>query len=187
MKAEEFPKPAEADFDEFDEELEEFDELDESEMQEFKCYMTEQAEADDLEHIQDVDPEARDNPAKLQLIETAIREGHCKLVTHEGQIMAYGIFDYSAQGGKHGCVKLIHVIPEQRRDGVGSDMLMGFESTCETSKIYASVPQDNLAAQELFKSVDYRVAKEPKSPGADILFVKNIWEPPSPRARDTVQ
>ena len=175
MKAENLPKKTEA----------EFDEIDESELQDFKCYMTETAEPDDLQHIQDVDEEARQDPAKRRMIEQAIADGNCKLMTHEGQIMAYGIFDYSAKG-KQGCVKLIYVIPEQRRDGVGADMLMGFEPFCETPKIFASVPRTNLAAQELFKSVDYHALNEPRASDADILFVKSIWAP-TPRRRETVQ
>ena len=181
MKAEEFPEKTEPELDEFDDEL---DELDESELQEFKCYMTETAEADDLQYILEVDEEAREVPARRQMIEQAIGNRTCKLMTHEGQIMAYGIFDYSGRG-KMGCVKLIYVIPEQRRDGVGSDMLMGFEPYCEKPRIYASVPRDNLAAQELFKSVDYHLVNEPQAE-PELLFVKNIWAP-TPRQRQTVQ
>ena len=125
------------------------DELDDDgPFEELECFMTEVAEKEDLPYLLEIDEEARQDPDKQRMIEAAIRNRTCKLVADSKQLLAYGIFDYSAKG-KMGHARLVFVVPSHRRQGVGSEMLMSFEATCEKPRIYASVPLTNLAAQEM--------------------------------------
>jgi ribosomal protein S18 acetylase RimI-like enzyme len=165
------------------------DELGEGEELEFECYMTERAEMDDLEFLLEIDEQAQNDPARLMMIEQAIRDQTCKLVADSTQVLAYGIFDHSYH--EHGFVKMVFVHPEYRRQGVGADMLLGFEATCETPQIYAAIPLSNLEAQELFRSVGYVPVEgvppsgNPSDP--EVLYVKNIWEPMPETEPETVQ
>ena len=164
---------------------------DDFEAQEFDCHMNERAEVQDLEDLFAMDELSQDNPARRAMVEQAVRDGHCSLVSNNaGQIVAYGIFDYS-YSRKQGFVQLIHVHVDHRRDGVGTDMLMSFESTCSTQHIYCAVPRSNLAALELVRSAGYVQAKkvpqrgDPKDP--ETVYVKDIWAPTPYLPPDTVQ
>ena len=155
------------------------------------CHMNERAEVQDLEDLFAMDELSQDNPARRAMVEQAVRDGHCSLVSNNaGQIVAYGIFDYS-YSRQQGFVKLIHVHVDHRQDGVGTDMLMSFEATCSTQHIYCSVPRSNLAAVELVRSAGYVQAKKvpqrgnPKDP--ETVYVKDIWAPTPYLPPDTVQ
>ncbi len=170
---------------ETDEDDDDFEEL------ELDCYMTERAEVQDLVDLFAMDELSQDNPARRAMVEKAVRDGHCSLVSNNaGQILAFGIFDYS-YSRKQGFIHLIHVHVDHRGQGVGADMLMGFESTCSTQHIYCAVPRSNLAAQELVRSVGYVQAKKvpqrgnPKDP--ETVYVKDIWAPEPYLPLETVQ
>lgn len=156
----------------------------------FECYMTEPAEMADLEYILEIDEFAQDNPARRRMIEKSLIDNRCWIVTDQAQVIAYAIFDYSYQKNQ-GFVHLVYVARDYRRQQVALDLLESLEGTCETPKIYTEIPVDNLAAQELFICAGYRVTKPPKRDYSrkdeGILFVKNIWEPPPPIRRETVQ
>ncbi|MBY0506110.1 MAG: GNAT family N-acetyltransferase [Bryobacteraceae bacterium] len=160
------------------------DELDDfGPFEELQYFMTEVAEMDDLPYLLEIDEEAQQDPDKRRMIEAAIQDRTCKLVAHGEQVLAYGIFDYSAKG-KMGHARLVFVAPSHRRQGVGSELLMTFESICEQPRIYARVPVTNLAAQEMLKRVGYQLEKNLPT---ETIFVKHIWEP-TPFARpETVQ
>ena len=158
---------------------------------EFDCHMNERAEVQDLEDLFAMDELSQDNPARRAMVEKAVRDGHCSLVSNNAsQIVAYGIFDYS-YSRKQGFVHLIHVQVDHRRDGVGTDMLMSFESTCSTQHIDCAVPRSNLAAIELLRRAGYVQAKKvpqqgnPKDP--ETVYVKDIWAPTPYLPPDTVQ
>lgn len=156
--------------------------------QEFECYMTEPAEITDLDELCEIDEFTRDNPARRKLIEKAIHDKQCWLVADSKQVLAYGIFDYSYKN--QGTVRLIHVQEEYRRQGVGGEMLMTFESQCESKKIYATVPRNNLAAQELVKRVGYSEAGVPPRgdiANPDIIYVKDLWSPAAAYRPDRIQ
>lgn len=189
MKTDEYLKrtgaqPAAAPSEELDAELDDFEgsEFD----QEYECYMTEQAEPDDLQYLLEIDEELRGNPARQETVGRAIRNKACSLVSDSKQLIAYGIFDYTGKD-KQGCVKHVFVAPDYRLQGVGAEMLMTFESTCDTPKIYASIPVTNLAAQEMVKSVGYRPVRSAQTVPGEILFMKKIWEAEAPMPLETVQ
>ena len=156
---------------------------------ELECYMTELAEMTDLEELCEIDEFVADNPARRKMIEEAIQKRQCWLVADDSQVLAYGIFDYSFKN--QGLVKLVHVHVDYRRQGVGAEMLMTFESTCESRKIYAAVPLNNLAAQELVQRVGYIPLRGEafRGPLDDprVIYVKDLYGPPRRMHSETIQ
>ena len=111
------------------------------------------ANQSDAESIISFDHVAQSDPSRKEFIKESINSGLCYVIKYDERIVAYGVLEYSFYG--YGFIAMLYVHPEFRRRGLGSELMIHLENTCETEKLFTSTNQSNIPMQALLESIGF--------------------------------
>jgi ribosomal protein S18 acetylase RimI-like enzyme len=72
------------------------------------------------------------------------------------QLAGYAIFDYQFHG--RGIFRHVHIAIPHRRKGLGFDLVDAIQAHSTGERVFAELPEDNLAGLRLFTAAGFRVA-----------------------------
>lgn len=108
------------------------------------------AQLTDLHAIVKIDREVIGNTSRRDLIENAIKQGHCIVVKENDGFAGFLIYD--THFFECTFISLIIVSPEKRRRGYGSQMIDYLVRTSPTEKVFSSTNRSNLSMQKVFEA-----------------------------------
>jgi GNAT superfamily N-acetyltransferase len=114
------------------------------------------AVSDDLAVLYTLDLIAAHEAERRAFIARAVEAGECFVAEVGGQVIGYGVLEYSFFG--QGFVSMLYTHPEHRRRGTGAALLRTFEATCRTPKLFTSTNLSNLPMQTLLAKVGYTLS-----------------------------
>jgi ribosomal protein S18 acetylase RimI-like enzyme len=109
----------------------------------------------DLEGIFQVDPTAKREKLRKEIIRRAVENGACYIDAGE-KVKGYAILEYNFF--EMGFISLLVIDPDGRRTGLGSGLMRHLESICKTGKLFTSTNQSNLPMQALLSKLGYERA-----------------------------
>ena len=133
------------------------------------------AEHDDLEPICHLDLHAMREFRQRDFVAGAIEECRCWVAFFDETIAGYGVFSYEFHG--YGVIHRIFVRPEFRRRGIGRALVDYFADSCSSPRISITVPQSDLAMQELVQKRGFAlsgVVHEHGHEGSALIYIKDL-------------
>ena len=108
----------------------------------------------DANTIIQFDPIAGADRSRTNLIHQKIASRNCHVAVVDGQVVAYGVLDYTFFD--HGFIRLLYVDPQFRRRGIGCSLMQHLEEQCTTSKLFTTTNQSNDAMKALLAKLEYK-------------------------------
>ena len=133
------------------------------------------AGSSDLENLINLDPRSSTDAKRIPLITQAVRSGTCHLVEYTGQLIGYGVFEYSFY--QNGFVAMLYFHPDFRRKHLGTRLMTYFEDICTTDKLFTSTNQSNIPMQRLLASMGYQpsgVIENLDDNDPELIYVKRL-------------
>jgi GNAT superfamily N-acetyltransferase len=107
----------------------------------------------DVQALCSLDLIARRENKRREFIVRSVAAGACSVALDEDEVIGYGVLNYSFYD--NGCIEMLYVRSDYRRQGAGAALLRYLESLCETSKLFTSTNLSNLAMQSLLSKSEY--------------------------------
>ena len=107
----------------------------------------------DAEAVIAFDPVATSSRQRVNFIHQAITSRHAMVAETNGQVVAFGVLDYSFFDC--GFVKLLVVEESRRRQGIGSALVEAMVRGCKTDKVFSSTNESNAAMQALLEKAGF--------------------------------
>ena len=107
----------------------------------------------DAESIKGLDDIASVDRRRLASIDRWLGRGECWVAIVDEQIVAYAAFNYSFYG--RGFVEMLYVHRKHRRRGIGLAFMRHFAGICDTSSLFTSTNQSNVAMQHLLAQAGF--------------------------------
>ncbi len=95
----------------------------------------------------------QDTPGRREFLERAAAAGECWLAREGADIVGFAVFDRSLYDQPF--VSLLYVVPEQRRNGIATDLMRHVESICPGRKLFTSTNESNTPMQRLCERLGY--------------------------------
>ncbi|MBY0508306.1 MAG: GNAT family N-acetyltransferase [Bryobacteraceae bacterium] len=133
------------------------------------------AEYGDLEPLCRLDLDTLREFRQRDFVAAAIEEGRCWVAFLDETLAGYGIFNYQFHG--FGVIHRVFVRADLRRRGVGRALLDFFSAACSSPRLSITVPQHNLAMQELVQRRGFvlsGVVHEHGSDGPAMIYLKDL-------------
>ena len=133
------------------------------------------AEPADLESLCHLDPDAMADYRQRDFVASAIEDGRCWVAFFDETLVAYGVFNYQFHG--YGVIHRVFVWPAFRRRGIGRALLDYFSDACSSPRLYITVPQSELAMQELLRTRGFVLSggiREFGDEGTALIYVKDL-------------
>lgn len=111
------------------------------------------ATAADLEALYSLDLVARSDAGRREFIEGAVGEGTCHVAVDGGEVVGYGVLNYTFY--RQGFVEMLYVHAARRRRGAGAALMREMEALCRTPKLFTSTNLSNLPMQALLNRLGY--------------------------------
>ncbi len=108
----------------------------------------------DTKAIIEFDHVAQSDRVRVNFIHQAVSSRNCYVAVTDDLVVAYGVLDYSFFG--HGFVSILYVKPNYRRQGVGTYLIRHMERSCNTKKLFATVPETNTEMQALLEKAGFQ-------------------------------
>jgi ribosomal protein S18 acetylase RimI-like enzyme len=115
--------------------------------------ITREATRDDVEAVVLIDDIARTDEDRVAFIERAVRGRDCVIADADGQVLGYGVLEYSFFG--HGFISMVYVRSDRRRAGVGRRLVEALLGRCRTSKVFTSTNESNRAMRDLLAGLGF--------------------------------
>lgn len=112
------------------------------------------AVSSDAESVISLDSLSETDPRRIPFIMRSISSGQCHIIEQLGQIVGYGVLEYSFYDC--GFIAMVYIHPDFRRKGFGSELIKYFEALCRTEKLFTSTNQSNLPMQALLARLEYK-------------------------------
>jgi len=90
---------------------------------------------------------------RIDFIERALRSRSCLVAERDGQVVAYGVLEYTFF--EHGFVSMLYVAQAERRHGIGRALMEALASRCRTRKLFTSTNESNRPMHQLLKTMGY--------------------------------
>ncbi|HEX8181545.1 MAG TPA: GNAT family N-acetyltransferase [Pyrinomonadaceae bacterium] len=97
-----------------------------------------------------------DDGARREFITQSVAAGHCHVLVADGQIVAYGVLEYSFY--TCGFIALLYVAAHARRRAYATMLLRHMEALCRTPKLFTSTNLSNLPMQALLAQLGYALS-----------------------------
>lgn len=111
------------------------------------------ASPQDTAAIVAIDVLTQADEARRACIERWVGSG-CACVAREGtKLIGYGAMDRTFF--EHALVRMVWVVPQARRRGVGRGLMGAMESACSTDRVFASTNASNVAMRTLLPALGY--------------------------------
>ena len=94
--------------------------------------------------------------ARREFIERSVAAGSCHVAAAVGEVIGYGVLNYTFYG--QGFVEMLYVHPDHRRRGAGAALLLHLESLCRSPKLFTSTNLSNLPMQSLLNKAGYALS-----------------------------
>lgn len=115
------------------------------------------ATADDLPALMGLDHLAlQSDQSRQAFIRHALAEKTCRVAALDGQVVGYGVLEYTFFAC--GFISVVYVHADYRRRRVGQALLAHLEKTCETAKLFTSTNLSNLPMQTLLAQQGYTLS-----------------------------
>ncbi|WLD94611.1 GNAT family N-acetyltransferase [Alkalihalobacillus sp. AL-G] len=111
------------------------------------------AALNELEDIVKIDSETIGDESRRKVLKEAIEEQRCLIVIVNGSVG--GFLVYNTQFFDCSFISLVIVKPSERRKGIASSLIRGFEKISPTEKIFSSTNQSNEGMQKVFSKLGY--------------------------------
>ncbi|HEX8117972.1 MAG TPA: GNAT family N-acetyltransferase [Pyrinomonadaceae bacterium] len=111
------------------------------------------ATVDDVEALCSLDIVAHTEAERREFIEGSVGEGTCHVAVAGGEVIGYGVLNYTFY--RQGFVEMLYVHAGHRRRGAGVALLKGMEALCRTPKLFTSTNLSNLPMQALLQRLGY--------------------------------
>lgn len=112
-----------------------------------------QAVGSDVEPLCSFDLVARGEGARREFIRRSVASGNCHVAAAGGELVGYGVLDYTFYGQCF--IEMLYVHPGHRRRGAGAALLAHMESLCRGPKLFTSTNLSNLPMQSLLNRAGY--------------------------------
>ena len=96
---------------------------------------------------------ARVENERRELIRRVVMSKECFVAVVDEKIIGYGVLNYTFF--YNGCIEMIYIHSDYRRNGVGAVLVQYLESICQTPKLFTSTNLSNLQMQSLLAKLDY--------------------------------
>ena len=110
----------------------------------------------DIDVLYSMDMIAQHENKRREFISHEVVSGNCYVATSEGRIIGYGVLNYSFY--HVGCIDMLYIHADHRRNGAGSALMQHMESLCLTPKLFTSTNLSNLPMQSLLTKLDYALS-----------------------------
>ena len=123
-----------------------------------------------------LDPVARIDHRRRELIPRAVAGGACFVVVAPGgQTAGYAVLEYSFY--ESGFISMLYVDCAHRRQGAATALLRYLECACKTPKLFTSTNLSNQPMQALLAKLSYHLSGvlhdlDPGDP--ELVYVKNV-------------
>lgn len=107
----------------------------------------------DINIICSVDSIAEQDHQRREFVAHSIQTANCHVAVVEGQVVGYGVLEYSFFG--LGFIAMLFVHPDFRRRGVAVALMRHLEAQCSTAKLFTSTNLSNLPMQSLLARLGY--------------------------------
>src|SRR5215203_2902385 len=114
------------------------------------------ANESDVAALCSLDLVARLENQRREFIRRSIAAGTCCVAVAEGEVIGYGVLNYTFYD--NGCIDMLYVHSDYRRRGAAEALVRHLESLCETAKLFISTNLSNLAMQSLLAKSDYALS-----------------------------
>jgi len=111
------------------------------------------AHLSDRDAIVSFDHLVQTEPGRASFIDRALRTATCLVAECQGQVVAYGVLEYTFFD--NGFVSMVYVAEADRRRGVGRALLEALADRCTTAKLFTSTNRSNKPMQELLRLLGY--------------------------------
>ena len=134
-----------------------------------------QADPDNISSICAFDQVAQVDSARHEFISNAVGKGIAHVATLNGAVVGYAVIDHSFFD--RGCISVLYVHLDPRREGIGSALVRHLEGHCQTDRIFTSTNESNIAMQALLARLDYEPSGvihnlDPGDP--ELVYSKNL-------------
>src|SRR5262245_27315670 len=86
---------------------------------------------------------------RVELIEQAVASPDCLVAERDGQVVGYGVLEYSFNDC--GLISVLYVAPPERRRGTGSSLVRALAARCRTPQVFSLTSETDDAMQTLLK------------------------------------
>ena len=100
-----------------------------------------------------IDPRVLDTASRRPFIERAIAARECLVAVDDNTVVGYAVFDHSFF--EQPFVSLLHVDPQKRRRGIGTELMRHIESICAAEKLFTSTNASNAPMQGLCERLGF--------------------------------
>ena len=132
------------------------------------------ATKDDVDEICSFDQISRQEKARVEFIEKAIRSKSCYVATSD-QIDGYAVLEYTFF--ENGFMSMLYVRSDARRHGVGAVLVQHLEKICETDKLFTSTNLSNQPMQSMLDKLGYKLSgiiHDLDDDDPELIYVKNL-------------
>ena len=112
-----------------------------------------QADSTDRGALLDLDPLARNDAARVRLIERIVKAESCLVAERSSQVLGYVGLEYNFF--ECGFIPILYVAEPERRRGMGRSLMEAVALRCRTEKLFVSTNQSNHPMQQLLESLGY--------------------------------
>jgi len=114
------------------------------------------ARESDLESLFSFDEIAWNSEKRRDFIRRSVTTGTCHVALEDEDLIGYAVLNYTFF--YQGCIDMLYVAGNKRRQGVGTTLLQQVERLCQTPKLFASTNLSNLPMQTLLAKCGYVIS-----------------------------
>ena len=110
----------------------------------------------DVESLCSFDQIAQQSEERRDFIQRSVASGACYVAVADEEVIAYAVLNYTFY--YQGCIDMLYVTDDRRRQGVGKALLEKMEPLCRTPKLFISTNLSNLPMQSLLAQCGYALS-----------------------------
>jgi GNAT superfamily N-acetyltransferase len=107
----------------------------------------------DIDALCSFDLIAQRENERRQFIRLEVISGNCFVAVEDEKVIGYGVLNYTFY--YVGCIDMLYIHSDHRRNGAGAALLQHLESLCRTPKLFTSTNLSNLPMQSLLAKLGY--------------------------------
>jgi GNAT superfamily N-acetyltransferase len=107
----------------------------------------------DIDALCSFDLIAQRENERRDFIRREVISGNCFVAVADEKVIGYGVLNYTFY--YVGCIDMLYIHSDYRRNGAGAALLLHLESLCQTPKLFTSTNLSNLPMQSLLVKLDY--------------------------------